>query len=456
MYDNDEFNNESLDNSGVNDVNDELADDICDTDDTYIDDTENTDNVDEEIFISQETENNEDVYEEDSAIENEKNGNSKIVGVLIDKYSNLDKKKRKKIVLGLLLALILFFLIITDIIPILPNSFHRSYVGKSYELSDTQKSTYAPYDDYILYASDGRVICFEPNMKTKQSIDTFSGKPNLRVNTKGAIVYVKNSYNYLVFSDVDTYDMFSLNEKILNANVSSSGSYSIVTQESGYESCVNAYTKDNKSIFKWHTNDTITDSAISSNAKYVVTSSLVLTDDNINSKLTFLNTSSSKIVKEISLDDNLVSELYFVNNDYIIAFGSEYTSCYTINGIEKWKINYNDKVFSTYDISDEGILAFVFNRYNSDLSESSVMLYDLDDGDLLGEYNSNENIKSVSVNNDYCLLSTDDKSILLDDDCDVEKIKEYDFDFDSIKLYENYHFGFVIDDNIARIVSVKR
>ena len=53
MYDNDEFNNESLDNSGVNDVNDELADDICDTDDTYIDDTENTDNVDEEIFISQ-------------------------------------------------------------------------------------------------------------------------------------------------------------------------------------------------------------------------------------------------------------------------------------------------------------------------------------------------------------------------------------------------------------------
>lgn len=456
MYENDEFNNESLDNSGVNDVNDELTDDIIDTDDTYIDDAENIDNVDEEIFILQETENSEDTYEEDSVIENKEKGNSKIFGIFIDKYISMDKKKRKKIVLGLLLAVILFFLIITDIIPILPNSFHRSYVGKSYELSDTQKSSYAPYDDYILYASDGRVICFEPNMKTKQSIDTFSGKPNLRVNTKGAIIYVKNSYNYLVFSDVDTYDMFSLNEKILNANVSSSGSYSIVTKESGYESCVNAYTKDNKSIFKWHTNDTITDSAISSNAKYIVTSSLVLTDDNINSKLTFLNTSSSKIVKEIPLEDNLVSELYFVNNDYIIAFGSEYTSCYTINGIEKWKINYNDKVFSTYDISDEGILAFVFNRYNSDLSESSVMLYDLDDGDLLGEYNSNENIKSVSVNNDYCLLSTDDKSILLDDDCDVEKIKEYDFDFDSIKLYENYHFGFVIDDNIARIVSVKR
>ena len=99
-------------------------------------------------------------------------------------------------------------------------------------------------------------------------------------------------------------------------------------------------------------------------------------------------------------------------------------------------------------------IAFVFDRYSSSLSESTVELYDKN-GNLQGIYDSKDNIKYISCNNGYVLLSLDRRTVLLDNDADVVKIKNTQNDFKKAVLFDNYNFAFSISDGNAEIMSVK-
>ena len=68
---------------------------------------------------------------------------------------------------------------------------------------------------------------------------------------------------------------------------------------------------------------------------------------------------------------------------------------------------------------------------------------------------SKNNVKYVSANNDYFLLSLDRQTVLLDDDADVVKTKNTKKDYRKAVLYSNYNFAFSIVNGVAESISVK-
>ena len=96
----------------------------------------------------------------------------------------------------------------------------------------------------------------------------------------------------------------------------------------------------------------------------------------------------------------------------------------------------------------------MFNKYNSALSESKIEIYKTS-GRKSGEYNSELNVRAISINNGYCLLSHDSETTLLDNDGDVKKVKTVEYEFDKAVLYQNYNFAFSINNSVAEVMSVR-
>ena len=76
-------------------------------------------------------------------------------------------------------------------------------------------------------------------------------------------------------------------------------------------------------------------------------------------------------------------------------------------------------------------------------------------GKLKGKYHSKNNIRYISANNDYVLLSLDKQTVLLDDEGDVVRKKNTPLDYKKAVLYSNYNFAFSITGGVSEIMSVK-
>lgn len=365
-----------------------------------------------------------------------------------------NKKSMFKNIMILVIILIVAALIFFDYIPILPNAYHRSYVGNTYTVGQTQSSDFAKFDKSVLYASNGTVMCFGPDMSLQNKISAYSGVPNIRTNGSYAVIYYSNSKNVLYISGQQNYKKYQATDTVIGASVNKNGYYTLVTNESGYNACLTAYDKNHKSFYKWHTNFDIIDSAVALDGKHIVAAVLDYSDSGVCSKLIFFDTTETKPIKEVRCENNIVSEVCYFDNDNFIAFGNSYTSGFNSVGTQKWRIDYSGKNLKTYDIDTDGEFGLVFNKYNSDLSDSTVEIYN-SDGNRKGIYNSKNNVRYISANNGYYLLSLDKETVLLNSGGIVKKVKETNSDFQKAVLYKNYNFAFSVTDSVATVMSVK-
>lgn len=371
----------------------------------------------------------------------------------IDELKNTEPKKRLRIISSFSIAALLVILILTDLIPILPNAYNRFYVGNSYVIGETQGGLYDKIGKNILYVGNGTIMSFGPDMTCNFKHETSSSSPRLETSGKNAVVYYKNSNEAVIINSNENINDIKLTEKITGAAISKNGYYGFVTEEAGYKSCVNIFKSGGISLYKWHTNNPVIDISISDNGKNMAAASYTIENNHMAGKLIFFDMEQSEPVKEVVTSSNIISELKFINDDVVIAFGDLYTAAYTSKGVMKWRIDYAGRTLKTYDISPDGKLAFIFDRYSSELSESTVELYNTS-GRLMGKFESRDNVKYVSANNNRFLLSLDGQTILLDDDADVMKKRKTQKDFRKAVLYHNYNFAFSVSDSVAEILSV--
>lgn len=450
VYENEEeiVDSEVIDEQDTDDIPDE---EIQETEEYNADESEYE--YDEEEAAEQE-DDIEDAQEDDDNSNGIFSAIRYFIASKIYAFSQLDKRKRRNRIVTFIAIVLLAVLIMTDIIPILPNSYHRSYVGNQHTLGETRGSTASQYGKGVLYASPHSVMCFGPDMELISKVDTFPGTPLVRTNGDGAVVYTRNGSNALVMSSAKKYQLVDSKEEIISASVNDDGDYILVTKEAGYTACVSAYTSSMQLLYKWHTGNNVLATALSPDGTDIVASVIEHSDTDVYSKLIFMNTGSKTPVKEVVLESNIATELVFVDSGTVIAFGDSFTSAYTPNGNLKWQIDYEGKDLRTYDLSDDGNIAFLFSRYTSGLSQSRLEIYN-NRGRRTGAYDSAENVRAISVNNDYCLLALEDKTILTDNDGDVRKVKKHSATYSKLVLFQNYNFAFGINDSVAEIVSVK-
>ncbi len=449
-------------------VNDELSDDVDDkiteisdenTSETVMPESDDADNQSGDIsgHIVSENESIEiTAVSDEEPVLDEKliDGLNKRIKKAYYSFDRLPREKRKKYVTVAVVCFVVVMLIFTDLIPILPNAYNRFYVGNSQTIGETQAAVFDNLGDNVIYAAGGRLMIFGPDMSCKLNAEAPTGTPMIETDGDNAIVYYENLSKALIITNKDNAKTIDVKETIKAASITSGGYYGIVRYEPGYESCVEVFAKGGSLIYKWHTNNPIIDISVSDNGKYMVASGYEIKSGSVSGKVMFFDLSVDKPLKELVLNSNIVPEVKFLDNSTAVVFGDKYTCAYSPKGSQLWRIEYNSRVPKSYDIAPNGDIAYIFDRYTSSLSESTVEIYNKN-GTRQGVYNCKENVRYISCNNNYVLLSLDRQTILLDDDADVVKIKNTSKDFKKAVLYKNYNFAFSITDGTAEIMSVK-
>ncbi len=416
------------------------------SDESLIESSDDTDNTPDDI----KADDSDDIKSYDETVLSDIGGR---ISSLYLKYKNTEPKKKRKMTVLFSIALVLALLILTDLIPILPNAYNRFYVGNSYTIGETQSGVYDKFGEDIIYAGNGTVKSFGADMDIKLDIKSPIGSPYMETSNDNAVIYYHDLNEAVVIRNAENIKNITMDNAVTAAAINANGYYGFVTDEPGYESCVSIFDNSDKSIYKWHTNNHIIDISISDNAHNMTAVSY---DDkaHISGKLIFLSMYKDTPVKELVTDGNLISEIKFINNDTVVAFGDLYTAAYTPEGVMKWRIDYEGRTLKNYDININGEIGFVFDRYSSQLSESVVEIYSADGG-LRGKFESEDNIKYISANNDYYLLSLDGETILLNKRAKIKKRKPTVKEYRRAVLYENYNFAFSISDSVAEILSVR-
>lgn len=371
----------------------------------------------------------------------------------ITELKNAEPKRRMKIISLYSSVLLIVILILTDIIPILPNAFNRFYVGNSYVIGETQGGIYDKLGKNIIYVGNGSVMSFGPDMSCNFKKETVVGVPKLETAGDNALIHYKDSNEAIVIANNSDFKKLEMTEEITGAAISESGYYGFVTKEPGYKSCVNIYAPGGKSIYKWHTNNPVIDISVSTSGKNMVAASYTYESNAMSGKLVFFDMNKNEPVKEVVTGSNVFSEVRFINDDVVVAFGDMYTAAYTYKGVMKWRVDYSGRTLKSYDFTDDGYIAFIFDRYTSEMSESTVEIYN-SSGRLKGKFESKNNVKYVSANNGRFLLSLNRHTILLNTRGDVMKKRKTEKDFRKAVLYHNYNFAFSISDSVAEILSV--
>jgi len=365
----------------------------------------------------------------------------------------MEPERRKRTIIITAVCVLLVILVFTDFIPILPNAYNRFYVGNDYLIGETQSGVYDSIGKDVIYAGNGSIMVFGPDMGCKFKAETALGSALLETDGENAVVYYNNSKEAYVVKGGKALKNIKESDKITAACVNDKGYYGFVYDEAGYESCVDIFDSRDSSIYKWHTNNKVIDISVSDNGSSLVAASYEPDASVVNGKLIFFDTGKTEPVKEVVTKSNIFSELKFISDDVVIAFGDTQTVAYTSKGVMKWLIDYKDRTLKNYEVTDSGDIAFIFDRYSSEMSESTVEIYS-SSGRLKGKFESKDNVKYVSYNNNRYLLSLDRKTILLDTDADVMETKKHNKEFRKAVLYHNYNFAFSISDSIAEILSV--
>ncbi len=434
---------------------DEFSDDEFEDDEFIVDDSaeQEKSNTNETDFQTEEVNDNHKNIDEYKSDTKEKNNIIYLIAVALLKIHNTDRKKLVKTlsIWGCVLLLIIF--ILTDIIPVLPNSYHRRYVGNRYTLGETRNCDYDKFGENVLYIGGGAMCVFGPDMNLEYRKEIHTGLPVVSTNSNTAIVYFKNSSEYVVANKGDVKE-HSIDGNICSAYISPDGFHSVATNTiAGHNASVKVYSPEGDSIYEWFTNYNVLDCVVSFSGTNMVASVVEVGENSVSAKLVFFDLTKSEPVSEVVLEDEIIFELYSTERGKIIAVGENETIAYTLNGKKIWQIDYNEKNLKTYDISDDGMLALVFDRYTSTQSESLLEVYDFN-GKLNGTHISEKNIRRVSVNNSHALLTVEGGTVLLNNRCRVKEVKEINVNFDRAILFDNYNFGFIIHDGVSEIVSV--
>lgn len=451
QYDDDEFSDDEFaedyeyEESGEDDYHDgeENFDEDSDATELYEDNDE--DNVGDyaDDYLN----------EEDGDKRKDTKGIKYFIASIFLKLHNVERKKLIRNISVVSCILFILILIMTDIIPILPNSYHRSYVGNRFTLGETRNCDYDKLGNNILYVGGGSLCVFGPDMNLEYKKEIHTGIPVAKTNSDKAVVYFKNTGEYIIVNNGEVKE-YTVDERICSAYITEDGYYSIVTDAvAGHNACVTVYSPDGEFVYEWFTNYDVLDSVVTFSGTNMVASVVEVTETGVSGKLVFFDMTKSEPIAELTLEDEIIFEMQSTENGKIIAIGESKTIAYTFSGKKIWQIDYDDRNLKTYDVSDDGMLAYVFDRYSSAQSESLVEVYDFS-GRLSGAYVSEKNVKTVSANNSHCLLTLEDGTILLNGKCREKKEKYLNMNFEKAILYENYNFGFVIHDGVSETVSV--
>ena len=220
---------------------------------------------------------------------------------------------------------------------------------------------------FTLYDKKGRSVLSEAHFLSSPGMEN-SGKYSLLFDRMGVNYMARNLSRVTCSGDAEN--------PIICGDISSDGTFVLVTNSETTNALVYVYARDGKLIQSWKSvDDKISDVALSPSGRYIAWNGLSTKDGTLMSTVNVRKVGEKKNLKEYAFDDTLIVDLEFDTDARLFAVGDVLSAVLGVRKDNNFAYSYEDRNLRYYDINEDGELALVFSD-SSDGSNASVIVLD--------------------------------------------------------------------------------
>ena len=279
--------------------------------------------------------------------------------------------------------------------------------------------------------------------------------PKIKVNSKYVLVYYPEN-TYAVITNGKNTKKIKTQGKITYGYINKKGYSVLFYEESGLKEKIVVYNNKGEKIFYRDNPDKYISYAIlSDNNRSLITIELK-TNNNLTSHLTVHDIRKNKRTASLEFKDSLVGGCTFVKKDKFIVVLPTKIICYDTQGKFVWESDHGEKQIYKYSISDNGLIALLFNEDDSAISDSELNVVNKK-GKEVGNYKTKKKIYDIDIRDKNILLTMDRQLQLINSKGKFLSSVSVPYDFKETFYIANKKCALVItNSHIARLIIPKQ
>jgi len=237
----------------------------------------------------------------------------------------------------------------------------------SFAFDSHSSNCYESFGDGLAVASISGVSVYDEFGEEVFVVQQRFEVPQMQINKDLTMAYDVGG-KHLVVLHKKKGEVLNLEEThpILDADLSEKGGLCVSSSASGYQSVLSVYNKDQDLIYRWLSSSTYFPlCTIAPNGRDLAAVAVGQNNGEYESKLCYFKTDSEKIVREVSLGNELIYVLDFIKADTLCALGEASVQFLTLKGEVVGRYYYKDKYLKDFDFGGDGFLVLATNMYRA-------------------------------------------------------------------------------------------
>ncbi len=204
-------------------------------------------------------------------------------------------------------------------------------------------------------------------------------------------------------------------DKIINANMNSSGHFSVVTDTEDAKSLVTFYNSSFKQIYKYHSLEKyIFDAAVSPNAKSGAIVTYGTENGEFNSTLSLCQTNSDGFYSSANLGNSMPLRVSYLSDKRILVICDDRAILFNDDASVICEVPYNSLPLKSYSEAYNNHAVILLDNYEN--GGNSQVIFLKSDGTISGRLDFDEDIYSISSAGNYTALQFSNKCAVYKND----------------------------------------
>lgn len=277
-----------------------------------------------------------------------------------------------------------------------------------YHFDSHNSNRYGAAGSGLAVASVGGLTYYQDNGTERFSMQQQLELPQLLTAGKMMLAYDAGGTALLAADTNGGQLSLTADQAILDADLSSGGSFCYSSGSSGYKSVLTVYNGKRELIYRWLSSTTyMPQCAISEKGNLLAAAGLGASGGAFESTLYLFRTDAEGIQWTASLGNELIYDLSFLDSGAICALGESSLQIYKTDGTAVAQYAYPQPYLNEYDMGGDGFLTLAVNMYRAGNRNSIVTVSET--GEEIGSVYLGREILDVSAAGGYVAVLTPDQ-----------------------------------------------
>ncbi len=336
--------------------------------------------------------------------------------VKVVKGGKLERIRRFRIIGGTVAFVTAICLLLNFILPV---GLFENYVNiiaaigsGDYPVSVHGSEIYdvASNSSYYFMLTDTKLSAYNNSGKEIISVAHGYANPYLCTSETRALVFDQGGTGLSVYNLKNQTNSLVTEDKIINADISRSGNYAVVTRSDSYASTVTVYDKNSKIVFVWNSAvDIVNSVTVSPNGKCIAVGTVNVENGQYKSKIMMLefDSANAKFTTDLGGDVPLLLD----SNNWGVSVITEKAYNFI-----RWNNNERNEIKSEYSIDKyrkSGNRMILVLNHEGNKNENLIMLLG-NKGNKISEFKFEGAITDIIPNGNHIYCLSDNKVFLVD------------------------------------------